>query len=320
MSDCCDLFCRAETPVRQQSALHDDEKDVVHKDHQGNVIKVVKAIKPHPVLVESASSLSLLYGLFLVLFGSQFPTTILVWETFLLVGYDKTAEAYNKIKDDVLVTILTLKDLEANSKETVDKAMNAYNKKDFSSLSIDDGKHLLGVLSKVDYKHAAEALKTLQITAMVIVGCLKVQVVKAASLGGSIGDTVSSTVHYYIDMILKPFINPMYWKIISPSITAFTYSVSIYLAVFCGTMMQTYQSALKGSSLVSKSAYDLVANKLKFLPKKYAKTICDVIGVGLVIYALEFQAMNTLGANAGINMMLTPVTIVENYLTSLNNV
>ena len=34
MSDCCDLFCRAETPVRQQSALHDDEKDVVHKDHQ----------------------------------------------------------------------------------------------------------------------------------------------------------------------------------------------------------------------------------------------------------------------------------------------
>ena len=84
--------------------------------------------------------------------------------------------------------------------------------------------------------------------------------------------------------------------------------------------MQTYQSALKGSSLVSKSAYDLVAHKLKFLPKKYAKTICDVIAVGLVIYALEFQAMNTLGANAGINMMLTPVTIVENYLTSLNNV
>ena len=119
------------------------------------------------MLVERASSLSLLYGLFLVLFGSQFPTTILVWETFLLVGYDKTVEAYNKIKDDVLVTILTLKDLEANSKETVDKAMNAYNKKDFSSLSIEDGKHLLGVLSKVDYKHAAEALKTLQITAMV---------------------------------------------------------------------------------------------------------------------------------------------------------
>ena len=154
----------------------------------------------------------------------------------------------------------------------------------------------------------------------VIVGCLKVHVVKAASLGGSIGDTVSSNVHYYIDMILKPFINPMYWKIISPSITASTYSVSIYLAVFCGTLMQTYQSALKGSSLVSKSAYDLVAHKLKFLPKKYAKTICDVIAVGLVIYALEFQAMNTLGANAGINMMLTPVTIVENYLTSLNNV
>ena len=151
-------------------------------------------------------------------------------------------------------------------------------------------------------------------------GCLKVQVVKAASLGGSIGDTVSSTVHYYVDMILKPSINPMYWKIISPSITASTYSASIYLAVFCGTMMQTYQSALKGSSLVSKSAYDLVANKLKFLPKKYAKTICDAIAVGLVIYALEFQAMNTLGANAGINMMLTPVTIVENYLTSLNNV
>ena len=34
MSDCCDLFCRTETPVRQQSALHDAEKDVVHKDHQ----------------------------------------------------------------------------------------------------------------------------------------------------------------------------------------------------------------------------------------------------------------------------------------------
>ena len=105
--------------------------------------------------------------MFLVLFGAQFPTTILVWETFLLVGYDKTIEAYNKIKEDMLVTIHNLKDFEAQSKDTIDKAMEAYHKKDLSGLSIEDGKHFMEVLRQLDYKHAADAMKTLQITVMV---------------------------------------------------------------------------------------------------------------------------------------------------------
>ena len=131
------------------------------------MLKVIEAPKPHPVLTEPVLLQSMLYGLFLVLFGAQFPTIILVWETFLLVGYDKTIEAYNKIKNDMLVTIHTLKDLEAKSKDTVDKALSAYHKKDLSGLSIEDAKHIIEVLRQVDYKHAAGALKTLQVTAMV---------------------------------------------------------------------------------------------------------------------------------------------------------
>ena len=134
---------------------------------QGNVITSNKTTNSQQVFIESISWKSTLYGVFLILFGSQFPTTILVWETFLLVGYDKTIEAYNKIKEDMLVTIHNLKDFEAQSKDTIDKAMEAYRKRDLSGLSIEDGKHFMGVLRQLDYKHAAEAMKTLQITVMV---------------------------------------------------------------------------------------------------------------------------------------------------------
>ena len=151
-------------------------------------------------------------------------------------------------------------------------------------------------------------------------GCLNVHVVKAASLGSSVGESMSSIVHYYIDMILKPLVPAMYWDIISPTITASTYSASIYLAVFSGTMIQTYQAALKGSTLVSKSAYDMMASKLEFLPRKYTKVFCDALAMGMIFYALEFQAMNTLGANTGINMALTPLVMLENFLVSYNNV
>lgn len=322
--DCCSFLYSSvlkEESVKETTSSHwEDERDIVHKDHQGNVLKVIEAPKPHPVLTEPVLLQSMLYGLFLVLFGAQFPTIILVWETFLLVGYDKTIEAYNKIKNDMLVTIHTLKDLEAKSKDTVDKALSAYHKKDLSGLSIEDAKHIIEVLRQVDYKHAAGALKTLQVTAMVVMGCLNVQIVKAASLGSSVGETVNMTVHYYIDMILKPFIPSKFWDIISPTITASTYSTSMYLAMFSGTMIQTYQAALKGSSLVSKNVYAIVANHLKFLPRKYAKTICDALAMGLILYSLEFQTMNTLGANAGINMILTPFTMLEDFLVKYNNV
>ena len=110
---------------------------------------------------------SMLYGLFLLFFGARFPTTILVWETFLLFGYEKTVESYNNLKDDFLHTIRALIFIEAKSRGTYDKAMDAYHKKNFSTLAIEDARHLVDVLSRLDCKHATDALKSLQVTAMV---------------------------------------------------------------------------------------------------------------------------------------------------------
>ena len=151
-------------------------------------------------------------------------------------------------------------------------------------------------------------------------GCLNVKVIKATSLGSSVGSTVSSLVEYYLHMIFKPLIPSKYWSIISPSIVAFIYSVSIYLAVFSGTIIQAYQAALKGSSLISKNLYGYASKNLKFLPTQAVKTICDASIMGLVLYALDFQAMNILRGNDDVNLILSPLTMVENFLVSHNNV
>ena len=78
----------------------------------------------------------------------------------------------------------------------------------------------------------ADALKTLQVTALVLVGCLNVKFVKTATLGSSVGETVNSTVHFYAEKLVKPFLPLKYWNIIAPTISVSAYSAAVYLAMF----------------------------------------------------------------------------------------
>ena len=149
----------------------------------------------------------------------------------MLCAYDKTIEACRRLWGDFSAIIRNSGEVEAEVMDSVQRALSISRVRGRQFTSSDFW-HLVEACSRLDYSHIADTFKTLQVTAIMVLGCLNVNIIKTATLGSSLGDTANTFIDYYFKVLLKPFLPDIYWKILYPTFRGVTYSAVVCLALF----------------------------------------------------------------------------------------
>lgn len=251
-----------------------------------------------------------LVGLVLAFFGGTFAVTIAAFEAFYLTGYSAFTKNVSYLYGEF--TLLWKK-----SREDDEKDENKDGIKDVLQLSVKElisRKVSFFFTTCSDPNMLLETIYSVFESALAIIAVLKVQFAKVIALGATIGDNIRKPASYIFVPILSTVLPSKFHKWIAPLINFVCKVIAISIAWYVQKVISSVQSAIRGGLMFSRRMLAYL-NEKGYLNIKEEDTYLDEIFgwliAGLGIY---FQLSNFLGLPFPLNLLLAPVSIVENTL------
>ena len=116
---------------------------------------------------------------------------------------------------------------------------------------------------------------------MAVVACLKLQFVKAVTLGSALGDIASKPSNTYIVPALEAVLPADYKKWASPLVMYAVKASCISVAWFLQRILSAVHSAVRGGTMVSRNVLEYLSI-MKYVNINHDETYLDeVVGYGL---------------------------------------
>lgn len=251
-----------------------------------------------------------LVGLVLAFFGGTFAVSIAAFEAFYLTGYSTVSKNVKYLYGEF--TLLWKK-----SREDDELDENNDGVKDVLQLSVK------GLISRKvsfffstcsDPNMLLEVVYSLFESLLAIIAVLKVQFAKVIALGATIGDNIRKPASYIFVPILSTVLPSKFHKWIAPLINFCCKVIAITIAWYVQKVISSVQSAIRGGLMFSRRLLAFLNEKGYFNIKEEDTYLDEIFGWLVAGIGIYFQLSNFLGLPFPLNLLLAPISLLENTL------
>eukprot|EP01031_Cornospumella_fuschlensis_P025734 gene25734-31080_t len=256
-----------------------------------------------------------LVGLIMCFFGGSFLLTIAAVEAFRMTGYETTLQCVRDLLED-------LKKVKEASDKDNDKDEDGDGVKDVLQISpaaLLQRKALLA-LRVSDPQRLALAIGGINAGFMCVIATLKMQFAKVITLGNAISASLEPPTERYLLPILEGLCPPAYTKWARPMLFYALRAVVISVAWTIQRIISAFHSALRGGLMFSRNILHYLS-EMKILHLKHEDTVLDeLVGYGVALVGLLWQLRGGFRLPFPLNVLLLPLSILENVLLwAVNN-
>lgn len=248
-------------------------------------------------------------GLIMCFFGGSFLTVIAAVEAYRMCGYETTLQC---IKD--LITDFTVfAEANKNDDQKDDDGDGVSDVLQISSQELLSRKMFL-FLRTVDPQRITNALAGLNSGFCAVVATLKIQFVKAITLGNAISSTLERPAKMVFQTPLELLFGNDYKRWAGPLIEYTVKSIAISIAWFIQRIISAFHSAIRGGIMFSRNILEYTS-EMKILELNHEDTFLDeIVGYGVAFLGFWFQISYGFRLPFPLNILLLPISMLEWFL------
>lgn len=278
--------------------------------HKGyvKVLEIKKSLEPYRLELLTPA----FFGIIMCFFGGSYLTVIAAFEAYRSVGWKPTYDAILMLQKDIQTVIDT--DCRDNA---VDKDGNG-----ISDVLEIPPQELLQRKFYLFFKvlqpdRVYDAITAISTGFIAVIATLKVDFVKAITLGASMADVINKPAQHYLTPIIDRIMPEDFKHWTSFFITYTVKSVTISLAWMIQRIVSAFHSALRGGHMIGSNLLEyLSVMGIIHLDPEHTY-IDEIIGYAFSFFGLYFQLSYGFKVPFLLQLVLFPFSMVEYFLMAM---
>lgn len=282
-----------------------------------NVIEVVapKVIIAYNTVYDTYNKLPMdiiyaIFGLVLVFFGGSFAMTLVAFEAFMASGWEtvrRNGETLYKTLYDLWVKSKEDDKVDANNDGVADVNQKTvkeliYHKVQFFFYNVKDPGVIMDMVAGIGQCFIS------------VISVLKLDFAKILALGNSIGEQLKKSAQSFLVPILASAIPKDYHQWIAPIINYLCKAVAISIAFIVQRIISAVQSGIRGGLMFSRRILKFLSERGHINFKEDESNLDEILGWSLAFLGVSFQIMNGFSVPFPLNLIVFPLTFLENIL------
>jgi hypothetical protein len=154
---------------------------------------------------------------------------------------------------------------------------------------------------------------------MGVVAVLKSEFAKVIALGTMIGENLRKPVSYIVVPTVSSALPEKYHQWIAPTVNYGCKLVAIWIAWFIQRIISSVQSAIRGGLMFSRRTLKYLNDKGYITFNDEESYLDEIIGWAVAAVGIYFQLVNFFGIPFPLNIILSPISLVEETLIWITN-
>ncbi len=295
--------------MKKFKPIIDITSDIINKVAPYFIITWTYILQIYNIIPEDI--LMAILGLCLAFFGGVYVLTIAAAETFILTGWEGFNQSFSWLKQNFDL-------LWEKSREDDKKDENGDGIADILQISARElfSRKVAFFFSNCsDPQKLMDMLSVLCTSVISVIAVLKIEFAKTIALGTTIGESLRKPAAYFIVPVASTAIPKDYHQWIAPAINLLCKCVAVSIAWFIQIIISSVQTAIRGGLLFSRRTLHFLNDKGYIQFNDEDSYLDEIIGWTVALFGVYYQLTSLFSVPFPFNVLLLPLTIVENYLS-----